>query len=786
MARSNINVSVRHEGVLGTTLSATRGGVDGEVVTLLGNTAPGSGAGLARWSASSEATSDGTSVWGSGAPGRWLRIETGGALSATLADAIEESEGDDNQVQVASGRVEAGDYGAEIAVRVAGVPTFIRKRGEENPARFGCARNSASDQTVKLIDMFDTCWEEGKRVIIPEGEWRVEGPVNINGRPDLSGDHRELSLFKLYGSVAKIQINSGVTGSPSHGRGLHAQGIHLRNFGVICSSGAEVGLEVGQTTVVGSTSGQSAGGVIQNLLLRGATVANLKLKAAQGITLLNNFSETLNTTGDALWIDGGDSINANTAITLLGTNKLIKSKRGIYATQCSHLYAGPGTWLEQNYEEGFLFERVNDGIAHATRSIVLRGVYHEKNNRGAGRTSGYAQMRFATADGQLINRVSIGECIFESDQASNYAISVCQGDYSIRDVALNGHTTGQYHAENNSGVTVSGRSGSTVAPASMWSAGTGANAKIVWEDGNGRKHSKIGATWYTHPVQLLGAAPPTTGTWVVSDEIINSARAPGLASGWSYVASGNWVPTGIIPVPPIGLHDFATTRYLETAGWEAGAHGGASGALFIAAVVVESQDVTSSTRIFHGKNGADTGWLLRTNATNSSMTMAAYTAANVATATPAITITSDMVGKVLVVIGIIDGPGNLLRLRIGKALESSTAFASFAPAAGVARIGTSGTGTNAASSISVLGVGAATFTSTPSEAQLDAIVDSIVESYTIPDTIDGATMTHVADVVSSPGGETGVPSLLEDRVGSDDWTITGAVAWQPFALGFVE
>jgi hypothetical protein len=115
MARGSINVTVRHEGVLGSALSASRGTIPGEVVTLLGSTAEGdSGAGLARWDATSEAAEDGNDVWGTGAPGRWLRITTVGGtsdLNSVLAAALETEGGTAGRVLQLSGQLSQLDGG---------------------------------------------------------------------------------------------------------------------------------------------------------------------------------------------------------------------------------------------------------------------------------------------------------------------------------------------------------------------------------------------------------------------------------------------------------------------------------------------------------------------------------------------------------------------------------------------------------------------------------------------------------------------------------------------------
>lgn len=736
-----------------------------------------------------------------GVHGAWEKFgsDTASSINSVLAAELAQIDAADGKLVPLSGRLAALDFGggdligdATSEATVDNITTFAAKDGvgrffirrhrkELKPQECGVVANSSSDQTSAMNDWIEVCREEKFRAIVPCADYRIEGSLNIDGQVVIDGDQRSHSRIMLHGPDARVRVNSGAAIGTFYGviKDLTIQAVSC-----------PIGLVVGQQ----STDPFSVSYSFENLNVLGFTESCCDVVVSQVSNWFKCRFGNNSEAGEGMRFIGGPNTNlANT----IRECEFYMARKGLFVQTFQDLRVLTSRF-ERNGEEGIYVERPDDDDT-VTRGLLIWGNYFEKNNRGSGRDSGCADIRATTLGTSVLNGVRVERNTFDSDQANNYAGYFGRGEYYVEKNSHNGQLRNRWRAEDASTCWIRGsgfrRPDNDGVNDGEWSSLTGAAAQIEWESANGgpRRWSHIGGTWYQHPRIVAGAEPPSAGSWVAGiDKVMNSSPGIGEPTGWIPIVSGTpgtWVPEGIVPVPPVGLTSFASDRHFETSGWEAGQFSGTSGAGFVVVFSVESQDVSSATRIFHGKNetGPNAGWYFRTTGTNASLNFVGNESDGTARVSPSFTVDPELVGQVCVAVGLLDGNSGRCRLWVNRAEVGApgTAMASYAVPTGPARIGTAGHGANAADGITVLGVASFTFgDTTPSDVQIEELFDAIKSSYTCPTSMTGATITHAADVALSEGGSSAAPDELTDRVGSDDWTRTGALVWRPFALGF--
>lgn len=201
-----------------------------------------------------------------------------------------------------------------------------------------------------------------------------------------------------------------------------------------------------------------------------------------------------------------------------------------------------------------------------------------------------------------------------------------------------------------------------------------------------------------------------------------------------------------------GLGNFSTASNLATqiAGGEPGVSTG-FGLVHVLRLLPTS---VSKARIIASKLSSSPlgGWDVYTTGTNNLIRAGAVGAAGAQT--PGYAVTALDFGRLLVVISYLDGAG-LLRLLVSRMDVSSVAISGYTPPVNAAHLW----GVEAASSgEDIERFGSLAFRGTPTTAQLHALVDVIRARGGVPESMDGATITHRHSVkdelsgVSNPAG----------------------------------
>jgi hypothetical protein len=207
-----------------------------------------------------------------------------------------------------------------------------------------------------------------------------------------------------------------------------------------------------------------------------------------------------------------------------------------------------------------------------------------------------------------------------------------------------------------------------------------------------------------------------------------------------------------------GLQNFSAANYLQTAnpGGEAGI---ASGFVIPILFVVTSQGVASASRVLHEHwpTGVAAGWSFVTAGTNTSISFSCFDNTGTNKTSGSYTFTASDVGRVMLAIGQNTGSGvQLLMYRGGLVGATAAALPSYTPGSARTMLGVRGAGTLPSDGLSVLAVAGAT--GTPSLAQLQAYYDATRVLGDLPDTMQGATVTHLWSVkrellgVTNPAG----------------------------------
>ena len=183
-----------------------------------------------------------------------------------------------------------------------------------------------------------------------------------------------------------------------------------------------------------------------------------------------------------------------------------------------------------------------------------------------------------------------------------------------------------------------------------------------------------------------------------------------------------------------GLQSFSATNYLQTAtnGGEVGVSTG-----FGSATLFRLNAVTAATAYMLQNLHSGGGW-----AVLSSGGFLMKTGVGAAQVISSRTFVQSDIGKVFLLIGRHSGASNLNQLYVDRALNSSVAQASYVPASGDITWLGNGVGAAApADNVTVLAT--CTFRGTPSDAQIQAYYDGARVLGELPDTMPGATVTHL-------------------------------------------
>lgn len=227
------------------------------------------------------------------------------------------------------------------------------------------------------------------------------------------------------------------------------------------------------------------------------------------------------------------------------------------------------------------------------------------------------------------------------------------------------------------------------------------------------------------------------------------------------------------PTPILYGAQGTTSAYYTTAGVPA--YPGTSAAFFFASLIrIESQAVASATRLYASTltAGNSGGYYFQTLGTNSSLWFVPVNVSGTGTASPSYSIAPADVGKLLLVTGVVDGPGLKCRLYVKRAeVGSGTTITgtSFVPSAGPLNLLRDPRGTLQGDNITVIGATWGHFV--PSLAEIQAHHDAVQAAEDIMP-IPGKSQALVSFKRDVAGGQ--LPATLADKIGADNMTRVGS------------
>ena len=291
-----------------------------------------------------------------------------------------------------------------------------------NVRDFGAAGNDSSDDSAAILAAIDSVGNSGT-VFFPPGSYYLGAGakgITFGGRVRLQGAGRDRTILRYAGAGVAVHANDGTVSSYEH-HGWSVADLTVSGADGGGTATAAYGLQFGSTT--GAI--KSAGGVVSRVSVDSFITAGIYVRVGQ----LLNFTDVRSHqhSGDAAQLVG-DAIDNDHVVF---RNCVFRSSlRGVYIEQVDKVTFDTCDF-EGNDEEGLYVNR-DLTAAKKIRHVTLSACWIEGNNKGVGRTGGYAQLRFDGGDGSnWIETVHLVRPTFHAAGAGNWHVYFGRGNFYV-------------------------------------------------------------------------------------------------------------------------------------------------------------------------------------------------------------------------------------------------------------------------------------------------------------------------------------------------------------------
>lgn|GEM_PF-2821723 len=287
------------------------------------------------------------------------------------------------------------------------------------PQWFGAIGDGKAEDAPALQLAVDAALEAGVPVSINSTFNLGTTSLVLRGAGQLRGSNIGIgsgvgSRLLYRGGAAAVQVNDGT--------GVTTQHWVIRDLVIDGRGAGAYGIQLGTST----GTPKSAGGLIDNVVVRGFVIGGVRVVASQLSTLRR--VRALHNPGDGFILDDLQP-GGNTATDLIDCRADANGKRGFYIKSAA-AFQFISCSAENNGEEGMLLEQRSGNPLYA---LSFLQPYFERNNtaRQGSASTDYADFKAYSVDASVMGQVQIINGYFTTRGKYNYFLNLSKGAFTV-------------------------------------------------------------------------------------------------------------------------------------------------------------------------------------------------------------------------------------------------------------------------------------------------------------------------------------------------------------------